>query len=146
MRIDHDAMVLVADGRKLLFFRNKGDGDYPNLEAETVREQDNPADREQGTDKAGRRMDANGSHRSAMEEVNFHDLEEARFAAEAADLLKRRAFANDYEKLIIVAPPTALGEMRKHLHKEVQDRLVGEIAKDLTNHPVPEIEKLIAAS
>jgi protein required for attachment to host cells len=24
--------------------------------------------------------------------------------------------------------------------------LVGEIAKDLTNHPVPEIEKLIAAS
>ena len=25
MQIDHDAMVLVADGRKLLFFRNKGD-------------------------------------------------------------------------------------------------------------------------
>ena len=24
MQIDHDAMVLVADGRKMLFFRNKG--------------------------------------------------------------------------------------------------------------------------
>ena len=30
--------------------------------------------------------------------------------------------------------------------KEVQDRIVGEIAKDLTNHPVPEIEKVISAS
>ncbi|KAK0345065.1 hypothetical protein LTR94_012364 [Friedmanniomyces endolithicus] len=115
MQIDHDAMVLVADGRKLLFFRNKGDRAFPQLEAEEVK-------------------------------TDFHELEEARFAAEAADLLKRRAFAQDYEKLIIVAPPTALGEMRKHYHKEVQDRLVGEIAKDLANHPVAEIEKIIARS
>jgi protein required for attachment to host cells len=49
-------------------------------------------------------------------------------------------------KLIVVAPPAALGEMRKHYHKEVQSRLVGEIAKDLANHPVPEIEKIIAQS
>jgi protein required for attachment to host cells len=146
MQIDHGAMVLVADGRKLLFFRNKGDAAYPNLEAETVREQDNPADRDQASDAPGRAFNSVGSHRSAMEEVDFHELEEARFAAEAAELLKHRAMAHDYDKLIIVAPPTALGEMRKHLHKEVQDRLVGEIAKDLTNHPVPEIEKLIAAS
>ncbi len=46
MRIDHDAMVLVADGRKMLFFRNRGDNVFPNLEAETVRVQDNPAARE----------------------------------------------------------------------------------------------------
>ena len=146
MQIDHDAMVLVADGRKMLFFRNKGDAAYPNLEAETVKEQDNPADRDQATDAPGRSHNSVGSHRSAMDEVNFHDLEEARFAADAADMLKRRALAQEFEKLIIVAPPTALGEMRKHLHKEVQDRIVGEIAKDLTNHPVPEIEKVISAS
>ncbi|WIW89973.1 host attachment family protein [Sphingobium sp. V4] len=145
MLIDHDAMVLVADGRKLLFFRNKGDRAFPQLEAEEVRVQDNPPDRNQASDAPGRSFNSVGNHRSAMERVNFHDLEEQRFAAEAADLLKRRAFANDYEKLIIVAPPAALGEMRKHLHKVVQDRLVGEIAKDLTGHPVPEIEKLIAA-
>lgn len=146
MQIDHDAVVLVADGRKLLFFRNRGDSAFPQLEAETVKVQDNPADREQGSDAPGRSINSVGSHRSGMEQTNFHDLEEARFAAEAADILKRRAFANDYEKLIVVAPPTALGEMRKHYHKEVQSRLVGEIAKDLANHPVPEIEKIIAAA
>lgn len=61
-------------------------------------------------------------------------------------MLKRRALAHDYDKLIVVAPPAALGEMRKHYHKEVQNRLVGEIAKDLSNHPVPEIERIIATS
>jgi protein required for attachment to host cells len=145
MQIDHDAMVLVADGRKLLFFRNKGDAAYPNLEAEAVKQQDNPSHLEQASDKAGQ-SSSTGTASGTMGENNYHELEEQRFASEAADLLKRRALANDYEKFIIVAPPSALGEMRKHLHKEVQDRLVGEIAKDLTNHPVPEIEKLIAAS
>ncbi|MBB6190752.1 protein required for attachment to host cells [Sphingobium wenxiniae] len=146
MRIDHDAMVLVADGRKILLFRNKGDGDFPHLETEVVKEQDNPADRDQASDAPGRAFNSVGGHRSAMEQTDFHDLEESRFAAEAADMLKRRALANEYQKLIVVAPPTALGEMRKHYHKEVQSRLAGEIAKDLSNHPVPEIERIISES
>ncbi len=144
MWIDHDAMVLVADGRKMLFFRNKGDRMAPNLEAETVKVQENPYDRDQASDAPGRAFNSVGSHRSAMQQTDFHEQEDARFAVEAADLLKRRALANDFDKLIIVAPPTALGEMRKRYHKEVQSRLVGEIAKDLANHPVPEIEKIIA--
>lgn len=146
MWIDHDAMVLVADGRKMLLFRNKGDRMFPNLEAETVKVQDNPADRDQASDAPGRAFNSVGSHRSSMEQTDFHELEETRFAAEAANLLKRRALANDYDKLIVVAPPAALGEMRKHYHKEVQSRLIGEIPKDLANHPVPEIERIIAQS
>jgi protein required for attachment to host cells len=146
MLVDHDAMVLVADGRKMLFFRNKGDSFALNLEAETVKVQDNPSNRDQASDAPGRSVNSVGSHRSSMEQTNFHDLEESRFAAEAVALLNRRALAQDYEKLIVIAPPTALGEMRKHYHKEVQSRLVGEIAKDLSNHPVPEIERILAAS
>ncbi len=146
MKIDQNALVMVADGRKILVFRNKGDSAFPQLEAETVREQENPADRDQASDAAGRSSSPMGGRQSSMEQVNFHDQEEQRFAVEAADILKRRALANDYEKLIVIAPPTALGEIRKHYHKEVQDRLVGEIAKDLSNHPVAEIEKIIAAN
>lgn len=145
MQIDHDAMILVADGRKMLFFRNRGDAAYPNLEAEEVRLQDNPAHLDQASDRAGQ-SSSTGTASGTMGENDFHELEEQRFAAKAADLLKRRALAQDYEKLIVVAPPSALGEMRKHYHKEVQSRLVGEIAKDLANHPVPEIEQVIAAS
>jgi protein required for attachment to host cells len=105
-------MVLVADGRKMLFFRNRGDSFALNLEAETVKVQDNPSNRDQASDAPGRSVNSVGSHRSSMEQTNFHDLEESRFAAEAVALLNRRALAQDYEKLIVIAPPTALGEMR----------------------------------
>ena len=64
---------------------------------------------------------------------------------ETAALLKRGAMEGDYEKLIVVAPPKTLGELRKHYHKEVANRLVAEIPKDLTGHPVAEIEKIISA-
>lgn len=78
-----------------------------------------------------------------MEETDFHQLEEDRFAAETAALLKDRALRNEFETLIIVAPPRTLGELRKHYHKEVSERLTGEIAKDLTDHTVPQIEEAL---
>ena len=145
MRVPHDSFIVVADGEKMLFFRNEGDGEYPNLAVERKREQDNPADREQKTDAPGRAFSSVGGGRSAYEETDFHQLEEDRFAAKTADMLKKRALNNDFESLIVIAPPRTLGELRKHYHKEVQKRLTGEIAKDLTGHPVEEIEKIIMA-
>ena len=140
MHVPHDAFVVVADGRKMLFFRNDGDADYPNLVVERVREQDNPPDRDQSTDAPGTAFSSVGTGRSSYEETDFHQLEEDRFAAQTAELLKKRALANDYESLIVVAPPRTLGELRKHYHKEVSDRLIGELDKDLTGHPVDKIE------
>ena len=147
MQIPHNAHVLVADGRKLLFFRNEGDADYPKLEVEAHREDQNPAHHEQATDTAGRAaVPAGASGGGSMEEVDFHQQQEDRFAADAADMLRKRALANEIEKLIIVAPPKTLGELRKHYHKEVEARIAGEIPKDLTNMPVPEIEKVLQAA
>ncbi|GAA0729088.1 host attachment family protein [Sphingomonas japonica] len=146
MHIAHKAFVVVADGRKMLFFRNEGDEVHLNLVVERVREQDNPPDREQGTDTPGRTFSSNGAGRSAYEETDFHQLEEDRFAAETADLLKKRALRNDFDQLVIVAPPRTLGELRKHYHKEVEQRLAGELDKDLTGHPVPDIEKALIAA
>jgi len=146
MRVPHNTMVMVADGKKMLFFRNEGDADFPKLEVQRKREQEDAADRDQKTDEPGRTFDASGgAGRSSYEEVDFHQLAEDRFAAETADMLKRWALRNDYESLIVVAPPRTLGELRKHYHKEVEKRLAGEIAKDLTGHPVTEIEKIISA-
>ena len=146
MQVPHNSFVLVADGRKMLFFRNEGDAEFLKLEVERKREHDVGEDRDMKTDDAGRTFDASGgAGRSAYEEVDFHQLEEDRFAAEAAEMLKERALRNDFESVIIVAPPRTLGELRKHYHKEVEKRLTGEIAKDLTGHPVPEIEKIIRA-
>jgi protein required for attachment to host cells len=153
MQIPHDAYVLVADGQKMLFFRNQGDEAYPNLEVVTATEQSNPQTADQGTDRPGRSAAGGAARgqgmsvkagRSAYSDTDFHTLEETRFASDAADMLKQRAIANEFEQLLIVAPPSTLGDLRKHYHKEVERRLVGEIAKDLTNHPVDQIERIIS--
>jgi protein required for attachment to host cells len=145
MQVPHNTFVVVADGKKMLFFRNEGDSEFPKLEVERKRETADAPDRDQKTDAPGRAFSSVGSGRSAYEEVDFHQLEEDRFAAETADLLRQRALRNEYESLIIVAPPRTLGELRKHYHKEVEKRLTGEVAKDLTGHPVAEIEKILQA-
>lgn len=142
MELPHDSVVLVADGRKLLFLRNEGDAAHPNLVVETAREQSNPATRDQATDAAGRASTPQGVRGTSVEPTDFHQIEEDRFAA-AADLLKRRALANDYESLVVVAPPKTLGELRKHYHVEVTKRLKGEIDKDLTGHPIADIENAL---
>ncbi len=36
-----------------------------------------------------------------------------------------------------------LGALRKELHKEVQDRVVAELDKDLTNHPLDKVEEML---
>ncbi len=144
MQIPHNTFVVVADGKKMLFFRNEGDAEFLKLEVERKREQELLADRDLKTSEAGRTFDASGgAGRSAYEDTDFHQLEEDRFAAETAEMLKKRALRNDYQSLIIVAPPKTLGELRKHYHKEVEKRLAGEIAKDLTGHTVEAIEKII---
>jgi len=163
MQVPHDAFVMVVDGRKMLFFRNEGDADFPHLVVDHAEAHPNPKNSNQKTDAAGGASstqagaNAPGSavggdrhamggvaqfapSRGSMAETDFHQQEEDRFAAETADFLKKRAMAHEFESLIVVAPPRTLGELRKHYHKEVSDRLVGELDKDLTGHPVPEIE------
>ena len=146
MQVPHNTMIVVADGKKMLFFRNEGDSEYPKLQMERKREQENPADRDQKTDGPGSTFDSSGgAGRSSYDEPDYHQLEENRFAAETAEMLRKRALRNEFEQLIIVAPPKTLGELRKHYHKEVEKRLAGEVAKDLTGHPVAEIEKILQA-
>ncbi len=141
MKLEHDTWVLVADGEKALFPRTEGDDVYPNLQVVREEHHENPPTREQGTDRPGRLNDASGEHRSAVADTDWHQIEKERFADEIAERLYKMAHKGRFEKIVLVAQPHVLGEMRKKMHKEVTDRVVGEVPKTLTNHTVPEIEK-----
>ncbi|WP_380874734.1 hypothetical protein ACFB49_00980 [Sphingomonas sp. DBB INV C78] len=143
MRIPHNGVVLVADGRKMLFLRNTGDATDPKLEVMEASEQPARYDRDLKTDAPGRAFASVGTARSAMEEPDYQQIEEDRFAADAAALLQRHALQGDYDNLIVVAPPRTLGELRKHYHREVADRLKNEVPKDLTGHPVDAISRIL---
>ncbi|MEQ9258955.1 MAG: host attachment family protein [Roseovarius sp.] len=81
--------------------------------------------------------------RSALDEVDWHRLAKDRFADEMAGILYRCAHRNDFSRLVICAPAKVLGELRKQVHKEVEQRIVAEIDKDFTNHPLDELESLL---
>ena len=122
------ALVLVTDGRKTLFFRNHGDVNQIDLRTE-----------------AHDGQSAGHSGRVAYEETDFHQLEEDRWAKTSAEEINRRALANDFDSLAIIAPPKTLGELRKQLHKEAAKRVVCEIPKEMIGHTIADIEKLIVS-
>ncbi len=142
-KFSHGTHVLVTDSEKALFLVNDGDGDYPNLTVERKKTQDNPSNREQSANRPGRVSNSVGAHRSAMDDTDWHQLAKDRFAADLGDILYERVHDGKIDRLIIVASPHVLGELRAHLHQEVTDVIVAEINKTLTNHPLDEIERLV---
>ncbi len=116
--LNENGWIVVADGGKALFLRNEGDRQFPNLIVFRVEENENLQNRE---------------------------LTETQFAVDLAKLLYEYAQKGDFGELILVANPSTLGTIRGELHQEVSGRIVGEFAKDLTNHPISEIEKIVLA-
>lgn len=143
IRLSHNLWILVADGEKALFLRNAGTVPEPDLQVVRQMYDENPPTREQGTDRPGRLNDGNSTHRSAVEETDWHRIEKARFASEIAARLYKLVHRGAFRKIVLVAPPLVLGELRKTMHKEVADRVVCEVAKTLTNHKLDDIEKVL---
>ena len=143
VRIPHNAWVVVCDGRKALFLRNEGDEVYPNLKTERV--EDGPHDRhaaDLGTDRPGRLQQV-GAPRSAVEETDFHAEAERRFAEETMRIAETLPTEHG---LVLVAPPKTLAALRGRMSPGLRQAVIAEIDKDLTRHPVPEIERLLTAS
>jgi protein required for attachment to host cells len=144
--LNRHTWVLVADGEKALFLRNKHDMNNVQLGIIHQMHHSNPATREQGSDRPGRHPSGPGLGRSAVDDTDWHEISKKRFAKEIADELYCHAHKGEFERLIIVAPPLMLGEMRQEFHKEVSDKIVSEIPKTLTNHSTNDIQTIVEES
>lgn len=120
VRIPAAALVLVSDGRRARFLRNKGTEASPELVLESALDCGNPDARDRGANRP-----------------------EERFAAQLANLLQHMEHARKFDELVMVAPPKMLGDLRARLHREVAECVVAEVARDLTGHPLPEIGRLL---
>ena len=140
--IPHDGFVFVGDGRKALFLRNDGDDKFPHLKTERVFvDRNNPPTREHGTDQPGRTFSGIDGRRGALEQADWHELEERHFAREVAAALVKVVRERKVKALVVAAPPRTLSELRQAFHADVKTRIVAEIDKDLTKLPVYEIER-----
>ena len=134
MQLSKGAMVAVADGEKLVLFRNSGDESNPTLTA--------PPQAEIGTQNKG----SGARHHSSSANPDASQQGEDNFAAGTAAYLNREALDGRITELVIIAAPRTLGELRKHYHKKLLTVLVNEISKDLTGHSAHDVEKTIAAA
>lgn len=129
-KIPADAMVVVADGERARIFRNVGSEHALSLKQQ---EQVTPKD-----------IEDDGPSGSAPPEQSAQQTDEATFAKQLAQRLNHGALTNAYAHLVLVADPQTLGQMRPQLHKETVARMHAELAKDLTNSTLQDIERALA--
>ena len=134
MKIPSGTIIAVADGEILNLFRNEGNETSPKLTA--------LPDAVISTENKG----SGGRHQSSSANPSDSQQDEDAFAAGVAEVLNKKLMGGSIDELVIIAAPRTLGELRKHYHKTLSAKLVGEVSKDLTGHSVADIEKAVHAA
>ena len=145
LKINRGEWVVAADGAKALLLENVGSRMSPTLRTREVHQQDDPKTRELGTDRPGRSFSSVGTGRSALEQTDWHEQEGQRFLARLAARLERAVLAGEVKSLIVVAPPRAIGLLRKEMSQHVRQAVRAEVEKDVVKMPVDEIARHLAA-
>ena len=125
--LPHDALVVVADGHQAVLFRNTARHGIELVEKDRISPR-NLQDESQG---------------KQPQETTPKDEDEATFAKQLAERLNQMVLQHKVADLAIIADPSTLGVMRKHYHKELQQKLVKEVAKTLTSASGDEIAKAL---
>ncbi len=130
--------ALVADAQHCrILERQVPLGRWHELPEEAIEIHNRPS-RERGTERPGRTHESAGSARHAIEpKTDPHREAKHDFARHLAERLE--AQANRYVRLLLVAPPSFLGDLRELLGDEARKRLAGSLDKDLTRHALADI-------
>ena len=83
-------------------------------------------------------------HRTGSSDPDGRRLVEHDFAAATAAFLNKLSLDGTIEHLVVVSDPRTLGEMRKHFHRDLRGKIIGELAKDFSRRPLEDIASLIA--
>ena len=132
--------ILIADGARARIVENSGP-DHSVVEVEGLEfTSDHAATHDLVTDRAGRSFSSQGPGRSAIEaRTDPHRDLKAKFAHHLAGVLANELGLGRYSRLILVAAPVTLGDLRRAISDKVRATIVGEIAHDLTKTPNSEI-------
>jgi protein required for attachment to host cells len=130
--------VLVADGARGRLFRFEKGRLTPADNADRVGTRLRA--REIEADKPGRSFDSSGRHRHALApSTDARRSAEQAFAQAVAQWMDEEASRGAFDHLIVVAPPRALGELRRAFTKEVARRIIGTVKKELTTLSAAEV-------
>jgi protein required for attachment to host cells len=133
--------LLIADGSRAKVFESVGARNALHEIDDMARAIDLPKSGEILADKPGRALDSVGAGRHAKENATDpHRHLKRDFASKVVGELRRAMLANRFDRLILVAPPAFLGDLREELPKDLEDKVVDEITSDLTNTPAQQLQ------
>ncbi len=134
MRGKKRTWILIADGARARILATEGRGTGLRPATDATYEADHRPTREIGSDRPGRVFEsADGSRHAYAPRVDWHQYEKHLFAKKMAAVLDGARKRGDFEALVLVAPPKALGELRAALDSHTLAKVSAELAKDITN-------------
>ena len=132
--------VLIADGARARILENLGPGHGLTALDGLVFHGDHSATHDLVSDRQGRSFSSHGPGRSAIEaHTDPHRDLKTKFANRLAEALTNGLEQNAFDRLVIVASPVTLGDLRSVISDRVRAKVVGEVAQDLTKLPNGEI-------
>ena len=134
MLVPHGTALAVVDGTKFELYRNGGTDFEPRLDA-----LETPELQETNYSAGARLGDDHSRHAARTGDGSNDAVDESAHAIAVADWLNREVLQHRIDKLVVVADPRSLGEMRKRYHKELKTVLLAELAKNMTGRPALEI-------
>lgn len=139
--------ILIADGGHAKVFETRGQASELVPVEGKVFSADQPANRDLLTDRPGRSFESQGRARHAKEHPSdpHRELKRA-FARKLAGLLEVELAAKRFGRLVLVAPPPMLGDLREAMPANVQAKVTAELAHDLVKTPLSELPKHLAVA
>lgn len=138
--------ILIADGARARIFANNGPGKGVEAVEGGAFDADHRPDHEIMSDKLGRTYESVGETRHAI--APHHDphreLKRA-FSEELAVMLDKELAKKSYDRVVLVAPPAMLGDLRTALSEHVKAKIYAELDKDLTKTPMHELPEHLGA-
>ena len=126
MLIPHGTVIAEIDGENFELFRNTGNEAEPELVVVP-----SPTLDSHNHSGAGHRS-VPGNHADSLVAEDAH-------AGAAAAWLNQQVLGHKIDNLVIIAAPRTLGELRRHYHKQTEQVLLHELAKDLVGRQPPAI-------
>src|SRR3954451_4872029 len=125
--------VLLADGQNAAVYVNDGIGNGLAPLPEFTARRAGPDSHEIVSDRAGHRFGgaARAGSGATLPRNDPHEFEEKRFVEAISEKINRAALENRFDRLIVAAPPRALGQVRQALSKAASRRVTAEVNKDL---------------
>jgi protein required for attachment to host cells len=140
MLLPHGTFFALVDGEHFEMYRNAGNEAEPRLKAVDL-----PKLEKSNYSSGGDNHDKVSRFDLGAPKDRLDKLEEAAHAVAVAEWLNHEVLQHRIDKLVIIADPRSLGEMRNHYHKQLSAVLLEDVAATMVGAtPDAIIEKLRA--